>query len=221
MNGRPWKGTSRRLNVGGAAALGIRHSDGTIFMAEVWTNILPWLLVGRNFLNEGEDMGDFQAKAKPTNSWPESRKVPNRLIYSEYGVILVDCREKVIFSRQDYCHPGEVPIGLDLIQGDYEEINQYISQGWPFQFVHETWDPDIGLVQTPFTKELHDQTMLYIKADKPVGCLPVKGIFKLVLDLSPWKIDHRVSRPSRDKATAKEVRAFYDSWVKIPKVRSK
>lgn len=194
--------------MGGAAFLGIRHLDGTLHYSEVWTNTLPWLLTTRSFLEEGEAMREFRSSCKFTNTWPQPRKLRNRVIYSEYGVILVDCKEKMIFSRNDYCTPGKIPIGLDLVQGDNDEIENYLAQKWPYQFVTVNWKKGEGLIYTPFTPEEQAQTLERLQTGKPNLDLPKGNVFELHLDLEPWKVDHKVSRPSRHRDTAKEIQTF-------------
>lgn len=196
--------------MGGAMFLGIRHEDGSKSMAEVWTNHIPWLVTRKEFLNGGEIMREWVAKFDPKGQWPRPRKV-SKLTYSEYGVVLVDCMEKIIFSRQDYCTPDKVPFSLCLADGDYEELQEYIKEGWPYQFVEYRWKEGQGIYEVPFTQEMTEKLLECIEAKRPADFLTGR-MYKIHMDLSPWKVDHRNSRPSHQRNVAKEIRGFFKNW---------
>lgn len=88
--------------------LGIKRKDGSVFYQERWTNQMPLMLSNPAFLrgeqsviDEIEEEGHVDAKWP----WPVALKKFRR---SEYGAILVDFKNSILFSRQSYSAPGGI-----------------------------------------------------------------------------------------------------------------
>lgn len=113
--------------MGGEVFVGIKRSDCSEQCSLRWTNIMPSFLSDHTFWNEGTSFRDFIEKAKSDNEWPQS-KLTLEIEPSEYGVILIDFVNKIIFSRQNYSAPGHLCLHLDDSE-DLDEIKLLQKHG--------------------------------------------------------------------------------------------
>lgn len=96
--------------MGGEVFVGVRleklNGKGwSEYLSLRWTNPMPWYMANLDFYNKGKVLFDFLGDAKPDNDWPESKST-KVIEPSEYGVILFDFKDKIVFSRQRYSGPG-------------------------------------------------------------------------------------------------------------------
>jgi hypothetical protein len=73
-----------------------------------WTNHLPSWFADLNFIKgnfKSDLMKSIWNRTNPRGKWPKARLVKT-ISLSEYGVVLVDFKNGVLFSRQNYCSPG-------------------------------------------------------------------------------------------------------------------
>lgn len=113
--------------MGGNVAVLIRKEDGQQIIMDRWTNVIPHFLnhanlyIGKwdqwfaDFSKTWEEMKLDYEKNKDTGKY----KLNMTSVYfpfdtfspSEYGMIVIDCKEKKIYSAQNYCSVGEMNIG--------------------------------------------------------------------------------------------------------------
>jgi hypothetical protein len=102
--------------MGGEVFVGVRYRDSGGEVHEHcslrWTNEMPRVLADIGFYRKGRALSDFIADAKPDSHWPQP-VLTKEISPSEYGVILVDFEEKIIFSRQNYSGIGSYCAAFD------------------------------------------------------------------------------------------------------------
>ncbi len=90
--------------MGGELLLGLRNKEGKEKLQLRWTNPIPFIMATPSFLEGGKLFKEIWNEKTAKQGWPGTRVV-KRISPSEYGVVFVDLKERIIFSRQDYCTP--------------------------------------------------------------------------------------------------------------------
>lgn len=86
--------------MGGSLCVGIRRLDGSEYIAERWTNSIPYWCANPRFWEDGQVVDRYIAEAADDSP-------PLKIITpSEYGVIFFDHIQKKVYSRQDYTAIG-------------------------------------------------------------------------------------------------------------------
>lgn len=80
--------------MGGSIFVGIRKSDGTEHLGECWTNPLPFSICHPDFFNEGQLVDEYIQ---------EMTERPKEIQPIQYGIVLIDFKNKKLISRQGYC----------------------------------------------------------------------------------------------------------------------
>ena len=94
--------------MGGAVFVGIRRKSGAEHLYETWTNAIPLWFADPSFIEDGKSVDKFvntqdRFIASGDTLYAKKHKF---VMYSEYGVILIDHVNMKILSIQDYVRPG-------------------------------------------------------------------------------------------------------------------
>jgi hypothetical protein len=118
--------------MGGSICVGIRRGDGTEYVAERWTNALPFRLSWPAFWADGVVTTEY-LDAHLKDSYAERLE---EVIPSSYGVVLIDFITKKVLSRNDYCGVASRVCGR-LDQSDAVNLLYMIDHQWVTRY--ECW----------------------------------------------------------------------------------
>lgn len=110
--------------MGGDVTVGIRRSNGDEYLGDRWTNPLPTRLSDAAFYDEGQAVADYIESG-------EMRRPLNAIKPIDYGLILIDFPQKIVFSRQEYMTPGQLFLGLRSNEPERRELAlRLFERGW-------------------------------------------------------------------------------------------
>jgi hypothetical protein len=229
--------------MGGEVFVGIRTEDGSEHLSLRWTNLIPWVFAQPSFYEEPYALRqDFIEAATPEHSWPQSVKVTS-IEKSEYGVILVDFKNKEVLSRQDYTRIGGIS-GTHLLDEDWAGLAKQLREaGWVSCIA------DHVRRDTPMSKEAQERlwasmgNLTYRTLRAPDGRLQrlhavlseplfnnkyLEGVWRYIGYLPPspmvlfcppgWAIDHKVDRPTRSEKTWREIQEWLRAFEWTSKI---
>jgi hypothetical protein len=141
----------RMAKMGGTLFVGIRRRDGTEYISERWTNLLPFLFSNPRFWEDGEEVDEY-IKMGLENFPPANRISP-----STYGVTLIDFQTKRVLNRQDYCGVGQTVcsfVDAELAQN----VQDLIDLGWVVRYEISRHTP-LGATQEQFNSIVDDDQL--------------------------------------------------------------
>lgn len=104
--------------MGGYVTVALRRSTGEEQVALRHTGNIIWHVSNPEFHEEGQLFDKFWSWAKPRKTWPRTRLIPH-VVPAEYGLIVLDLMDRVLFSTNHYCSP--------------------VNPGFPSYSPHEMW----------------------------------------------------------------------------------
>lgn len=114
--------------MGGSIFVGVRLSDGTEHLMDIWTNPLPWHFMNPGFwLEEKKAIKDFLLQAKRSPKWCEGRL--KEIKPGEYCAVLIDFKTKKLISRNCYTTPGFKSFSQPD-QEDLDALKRLRDLGW-------------------------------------------------------------------------------------------
>ena len=115
--------------MGGSICVAVRRSNGKEVVMETWTNSLPHYFNSRKFLEEdSKTVNKFIKDGCQKISYFRGKL--KEIDESSYGVILIDFKDKLIWSHQGYCGPGTLHLTIsrgNLGVYDIDDLN-YIAE---------------------------------------------------------------------------------------------
>jgi len=192
--------------MGGELLLGLRDRRGQVKLQLRWTNPMPFMIAHPTFLTGGALWNKIWNEKSSTKGWPRTVNVKT-VQPSEYGVILIDLKDKIVFSRQDYCTPNMLHLQGTI---DPEMAEVCLSKKESCTLTTMTRNrSDLRSYYIKPPKKLERafwDTMLYgFESDNYVHS---PAYFQLKWRMKGWKFDYGVPGKDRARYCWKEVQAF-------------
>ncbi len=151
----------------GHITIGIRRSDDREYWMCAFSRGLDYLCMNPDFQREGTSVDDL-TDAAIKGDWKFSMMTSPYKKY-DYGSLVVDFKEGIIFSRQGYCGINPFIMGQDGLS--------------VLNAMHKAKD-----IKDILTSHPEDPMAVYISYDEAVKRLPYKSIH--VIGCGPLRVDH-------------------------------